>query len=71
MNIQTALLWQPPDLRELQRQLENLLIFCDDEQLAAGGMARATADRLLSFKGDWNDAEMAAVLAVMAADLPI
>lgn len=64
-------LWQPPDLRELQRQLENLLIFCDDEQLAAGGMARTTADRLLSSKGDWNDAEMAAALAVIEADLPI
>lgn len=61
----------PSDLRELQRQLEHLLIFCDDGQLAAGGMSPATAERLLSARGDWNDAEMAAVLAVMEADLPI
>ena len=63
--------WQPSDLRELQRQLEILLIFCEDDQLAAGGMCRATADRLLGAKGDWNYAEMTAVMAVVSLDLAI
>jgi hypothetical protein len=66
----TTLLWQPLYLRELQQQLELLLAFCDNEQLVAGGMCEATADRLLTSQGDWNAAEMTAVMAVVEIDLP-
>lgn len=59
-----------PEPSSLQTRLELLLLFCDDEQLAAGGLSRGKAERLLDTKGNWSDSELVAVMNVIELDAP-